>query len=303
MKFAMFTIVKDETFHLPVWCDYYARAMGGDEHIYVIDDHSSDGCVERARNEYQNIKPLDIPKSGTAFDHKYLQYWVKHHQRELLAQYDVVGFAEVDEFLFPFGETETLRHYVERRFVDPKLRYVAARGYEVIHRVDTERPITTNDERLMSDRNSMWWSPGAYSKTLISREPLPWIRGFHRLSHESKVSVNIHDGFVSEQDLFDTFAHRGSNDLTGLNLLHTQLVDLDVYHARYAARQKMNLVDVPQGNSDREQCRQYFLTRKMSWSDPPGLSHFPVPGDAGALQIPERWKRELLNPLRVSKTL
>lgn len=298
MKVAVFTIIKDESFHLPVWCDYYVRAMGGDEHVYVIDDHSTDGCVERACDVYPNMKPLDIPKRGAAFDHKYLQYWVRHHQCELLAQYDVVVFAEVDEFLFPHGETETLRQYVERRFADPKLRYVASRGYEVIHRVDTERPITADDERLMSDRNSMWWSPGAYSKTLVSREPLPWIRGFHRLSHESRVIVNIHDGFVSGQDLLDPVAHVGSNDLTGLNLLHTQLVDLDVYHSRYSARQKMKLIDVPQGNSDRELCRQYFLTRRMPWSDPPGLTHFPVPSDVGALPIPERWKCELLNPLR-----
>lgn len=219
MKFAMFTIVKDEPFHLPVWCDYYVRALGSAKDVFIIDHQTGDGSVAAMKLKYPEINLLDIAGDGTAFNHQFLVAWVKEHQRRLLEKYDVVGFAEVDEFLFP-PDNETLRQYVERRFSDPKLRYVAARGYEVVHDIDAEKAITSDDEKLLANRHSMWWSPGAYSKTLISRDPLPWIRGFHRLSHEVKVNHSIHDAYVSNLDLIDPFHHRGSPDLAALNLLH-----------------------------------------------------------------------------------
>ena len=165
---AAFTIVQNEPVMLPLWLEYYSRFFDPDD-LYVLDHDGTDGSVETVSGR---CRVIPIHRS-TSFDHRWLRSTVEAFQTFLLRSYEVVLFAEVDEFLVADPRLYSgLDQYIER------LDRAAARcvGFNVVHQSD-ELPLRF-DRPILAQRR-YWHASLDYSKRLLSRIPLRWSEGFH----------------------------------------------------------------------------------------------------------------------------
>jgi glycosyl transferase family 2 len=165
---AAFTIVQNEPVMLPLWLAYYGRFFDPDD-LYVLDHDGTDESVEAVKDR---CRVVPVHRS-TSFDHRWLRSTVEAFQAFLLRSYDVVLFAEADEFLIADPrEYSGLDQYIER------LDRAAARcvGFNVVHQAD-EAPLRFDDAILAQRR--YWHASLDYSKRLLSRVPLRWSEGFH----------------------------------------------------------------------------------------------------------------------------
>lgn len=94
-------------------------------------------------------------------------------QAFLLRSYDIVLFAEADEFIV----ADPLRYSGLDAYLDALDRPAArCSGFTVVHQPD-EAPLRF-DEPLLRQRR--YWHPSRnYSKRLVARVPLRWSDGFH----------------------------------------------------------------------------------------------------------------------------
>lgn len=172
---AIFTIIQNEPVLFPLWYYYYVRYFDPSD-IYVIDHDSVGDGLElllqlQAEDGFHRI-PVHREVS---FDGLWLLHTVRTFQKFLLQSYDSVLFAEADEILAPVpgkGYAD-LAEYVQK-FDDP---FIAASGFEVVHKVD-EEPALDFSQPLLAQRR-WWYHTLMYSKTLLARVPVHWTEGFH----------------------------------------------------------------------------------------------------------------------------
>lgn len=232
---AVFTIVRDEPFFLDIWCRYYTK-MFRSENCYVMNNSTSDNSVEDAIKNYA-INVVDFPSDG-AFDHNWLRDTVQSFQRRLLQDYEIVIFAEVDEFLVSKNE-EQLSDVINR-FSASKSLNIKSHGYNIVHQIDSEPTICSSVD-VLKNRSTMFRTT-LYDKVLVTKTPLTYCRGFHLCTSSTK---------LFEENIL---------------LLHLQQVDLNTYHNRVLHRfNNMKLVRNPHGNSDKAQVEIFFRTGKMPW--------------------------------------
>lgn len=170
---AVFTHLCNEPRFFPLWHRYYSRYFeAGDIHVIHIlkprrlpfDDQivSLSHSLGFTIHEYQEKQ---ICEFQVAVDN------VQEVQRKLLEEYDVVVFAEVDEFIC---HEDGLDKYISRFNGD----FVRTTGWEILHHHESE-PAIDLDKPIMAQR-SYWYADELYNKPLISRIPLRYIHGFHR---------------------------------------------------------------------------------------------------------------------------
>lgn len=162
---AVFTIARAEHLWLPVWAAYYARAFAP-ENTFVLDHGGTAPAGPFVRRRVDRPRSDDVP---------WLLETVSAFQRELFGRgYEVVVFAEADEFLLPDpAHYRGLADYLDR-LAGPAAR---ATGYDVCWApadppLDPARPI-------LRQRPRWHQNPLFFDKTLISRTPLEWVIGFH----------------------------------------------------------------------------------------------------------------------------
>lgn len=257
-KTAVFTIVRNESFFLRTWCNYYC-SFGWD--VCVIDNSTSDNSVLHAKQQHPDIDVIEEP-SELAFNHGWLCDVVSKHQKRLLADHDVVVFTEADEILLPSDPNISLGELVET-FRQSSVPSIRARGVGVVHQIDDEPQLQLVDgERVLENRhtafryNDLRLTP-SYDKTLVSKIPTRWSKGFHR----ARCQLEPSDDLV---------------------LLHLQQVDFDVYLQRYRSRQQLKTKESFQGHYDRQQVQKFFRTNKMPWR-----SNHLMYGDR--FDMPEQW--------------
>lgn len=183
---AIFTIVQNEPVWLPIWVDHYRKHVDPRD-LWVL-DHDSTGegakTLERLRLEFGlNVVPVHRRAS---FDAAWLLETVQRFQRFLLQSYRAVLFAEADEIVHPTADApgRTLVDYAEavlgRREGRRQADYVQCTGFEVVHQHEIEPELDWSSRPLLAQRSK--WAPcRMYSKTLLSRVPLRWQKGFHDL--------------------------------------------------------------------------------------------------------------------------
>ena len=165
---AVFTIVQNERRFLPLWLRYYRRHFEADD-IYVLDHDSTDGATEGLEGSC-NVVPVHREHS---FDHMWLVGVVEDFQAFLLRSYQMVLFAEADEFVV----ADPARHAGLAEYVESMPAPVACcTGYNVVHYPD-EPPLRFDEPVL---RQRAYWHPSPqYSKRLLAKVPLRWNVGFH----------------------------------------------------------------------------------------------------------------------------
>ena len=147
---AVFTLGRDEVFHLPQWITYYSRHFDSSD-MYVLDHQSTEPAVVAALDDFAgNVVTV---KNDVVFNHDWLLETVHGKQRELLERYEYVLYTDTDEIVIP--ATGTLREFIERAD-QPAYRCT---GYEIV-----------GDQMHRS---------GMYDKTLMSSHPLTWDYGYH----------------------------------------------------------------------------------------------------------------------------
>lgn len=254
-NFAVFTIVRNEPLFLRVWLNYYA-SMFPHEDVYVLDNETADGSVEEAMQLYPRVNFVKVITATIPHHAMALKKAVETYQQELLERYAVVVFAESDEFLIP-----NEHHYVDlldycRQFLHTPKPFVRAVGWNIVHQIDDEPPILrTPGAKLLEHRNSMWKIP-IYDKTLITKVPMSYQRGFHNFYiNDQRATV-----WPREDDL---------------SLLHAWRIDLDEYCNRHQARLGISKDDI----------EHYFRTHEQRWSGT-GDPHAVGP----EAQVPGYWK-------------
>jgi Glycosyl transferase family 2 len=165
---AAFTIVHNEALWLGLWLAHYRRFFDADD-LFVLDHGSTDHSTSDLAGAC-HVVPVH---REAAFDHHWLKTVVEDFQAFLLRSYDLVLFAEVDEFIV----ADPIRYSGLDAYLDA-LDRPAARclGFNVVHQPD-EPPLRFDEPPLRQRR--YWHASLEYSKRLISRIPLRWSDGFH----------------------------------------------------------------------------------------------------------------------------
>lgn len=207
-RFAVFTIVKDESVFLPIWLKHYRQTFA-DEDIYVIDHETKDGSTD---NLGVNIIPVF---NAEAFRHQWLVDQVQKVQNELLEKYEVVLFAEADEIVYSEREGTLLEALED--FKNSDQQYVNMIGYECVHLIDEEAPLDLT-KSIIAQRQK-WLKEPMYDKPLLTKIPLSYNVGFHS-------------------------CHLPTNLGFGLHLLHLHRMDYDLMLQRHVWRNtQWNVVD------------------------------------------------------------
>jgi hypothetical protein len=247
MSAAILTIVHNERHFLPVWLRYYRKHFA-DADIYVMDNDTTDGSTDSLSCNVEHVT------HDTAFDAAWLAATVSHRQAELLREYDVIVFAEADEFIVT---KDGLQSSLERIKSD----VIRVCGFEVMHihkphrGIKAEPPLDIS-QPILSQRHR-WYQSGMFCKPTISRVPLRWKVGFHNCQGHNPP---INNEFV---------------------LVHLHRVDLDIAIQRNAER-----VTTRKINRD-------ALERRLGWQNFLGKNqiinqwwawHKPL---SGLVEIPE----------------
>lgn len=268
--FAVFTIVRNEPFFLPVWCDYYARNFG-EESLFILDNSTSDSSVNDAKRRWPGINVGQVP-SEEAMLYGWTTEVAKEFQRVCLNSYKVVIFADADEYLIPSPLYANLREYCDQ-FQASDRAYVRAQGWAVIQDVDKEPLIDVSvSGDLLANRNARWRTL-KYDKTLVSKLPLNWAKGIHTIYGDDGTKL-VNDPVDDE-----------------LSLVHTRDIDMGVFHRRCVERSKMkSKKGLNFGSTDLETVRAYFQTLVPWWQtfEPSDAEYTGV-----AQPVPEHWRSKL----------
>jgi hypothetical protein len=229
-KTAVFTIVKNESYFLPIWIKHHKKYFDESD-IYVLDHQSNDGSTE---NITVNVVQVF---NEFAFDHSWLVATVQNFQKDLLQKYECVLFAEADELIYTVDKS--LNETIDEFLNDKTCNFACCMGYEVIQNLENETSLTAND-KIFKNRN-YWFKYSDYDKTLLSKIPLTWSVGFH----------TMFDG--------------GKNYNYDLRLVHLHRVDFELMLKRHEERaNKWNKKNDGLGSQhrigDREGVLKYFKT-------------------------------------------
>jgi hypothetical protein len=172
---AVFTIVKNEKYFLPVWLKHYKRYFDNSD-IYVLDHQSNDGSTEGLDVN------VELVINEVAFDHEWLLDTVKNFQVRLLEDYQSVLFAEIDEIIYTLDKplNEVIIDFIN----DDDLLVQSCISRDLIQNLKTEKPLGEGD--LIFKNRNYWFQDGNYHKTLLSKIPLEWVTGFHHITNHSR---------------------------------------------------------------------------------------------------------------------
>jgi hypothetical protein len=209
-KCAVFTIVKNEDYFLPIWIKHYQRFFDSDD-IYVLDHQSTDGCTDNLEVNVINVT------NELGFDHQWLVETAQDFQRKLLNDYECVIFCDSDELIY--SSEMDLKELIDKFLLSDKNTLTCV-GYEIIQNLETEKSLSKN-ESILENRN-YWFAHWPYNKPLLSKVPTNWAWGFHNFSHYPPGNEDMY-GF-------------------GLTLCHLHRVDFEFMLKRHNERaNKWNL--------------------------------------------------------------
>jgi hypothetical protein len=170
MKVAVLGIFYKEFFFTNIWQNYYGNLFGY-ENLYAIVEPDKDPFI-RMFDEKVNLIVYNPQYHADVDSHVQV---VMTYQQKLLENYDVVIFAEADEYFIPDPEKyKDLKNYLEINQQD----YIRVCGYNVINIIE-EEPSYNPYEKILKQRN--WcYKDNSEDKMVIIRKPvLNYGHGFH----------------------------------------------------------------------------------------------------------------------------
>lgn len=175
---------------IPYWQNYYGNLFGR-ENLYPVGDLKNDYFMGLFTVPKTNLIELGAHYQS---DYDLHVSTVMKLQNKLLKLYDVVIFAEADEFFVPnLDKYEDLNHFLIENSDD----YFTAQGFNVIADLDNESFLDPT-KSLLSQRK-WWYKNTGESKTLIVRKPVTsYSGGFHICypsipEHPDLYNIHLHD--------------------------------------------------------------------------------------------------------------
>lgn len=169
-KIALFTIIDREAIFLPLWISYYKKNISN-INIFVLTRNNNIFNFNKLNNDDICVINIDDeindPHSYLVGSHifiKYQQYFLKH--------FDVVMYADIDEFIVH----ENLNGILQNDFISP----IVTKGINVVHNLKDEPPLNLN-EKFSTQRDYIVYSEW-YDKPLILNSPISWTDGKHNFS-------------------------------------------------------------------------------------------------------------------------
>lgn len=188
MKVAVFTMVRDEEFFLPIWYKYYSDQFDKDD-IFILDNDSEKPI------EYPNVKPVH---SKYVYDHDWMRKTIKDHMAILLSNYNYVIYVDVDELLVVDSLTSrNIIDYIYNTNLDTRvnkgytLKTHYATGYEILQ--DT----------------GLWIELNTFYKPVISSEPQT-----HIMDYKNKYAAALnglyllHLNRISYEEAFKAYSRK-----------------------------------------------------------------------------------------------
>ncbi len=172
-KCAVFTIVKNENYFLPIWLKHYKKYFDNSD-IYVLDHQSNDGSTSNLDVN------LEIVINELSFDHQWLVDTVQNFQSKLLTNYESVLFAESDELIYTLDKP--LNDVIDDFLNDDKVYVQTCVAKEVVENIGIEDELNVGDH--IFEKRNQWYDHPLYHKTLLSKIPLVWEWGFHNIKNE-----------------------------------------------------------------------------------------------------------------------
>lgn len=178
---ALITILKDENIMLPIFLRHYRQTFE-DSDIYILDNDSTDGCIEKNVPSGVNV---EVAHSQYAFDHLFAVNSMNKLKKKLLNDYHTVMHADIDEIVVPdptkFKNLESFLKYNTETAV-------TTTGYDIYHSLG-EPDLKWNEFPILSQRK-YWIFNKNLCKPLILRYNLDWCVGHHALAAEYNAVPN-----------------------------------------------------------------------------------------------------------------
>lgn len=246
IKKAVFTMVKNEKWFLPIWLNYYSKFFNECD-IYVLDHQSTDNSIENCKNQYSTVNFIQLQYEP--FDDVFKINEIKKLQKNLLEKYDVVVYSDPDELIVPI-DSFNLSEYLDR-FNSSNNTSIKCDGWELIHLPDRGEPEIDLTKSILSQRKYWFHSEKWYSKVLISKEPLNWSPGLHTITNNT----------TSDNNLKLIHLHRIDYDLAYLkNIYNTQfkrppgmtlgghsfIVNPEEFHNHFWGISEDNIEEIPE---------------------------------------------------------
>lgn len=184
-RVAVFTIVRNEPFYLPIWMRYYKQYFNAAD-IFVLDNGSDDASTSGLDVEVHSA-PTDL-----YCDHFVLLKLVQNFTEYLLHTrgYSRVLFTEVDEIVVPDPAKypEGLQQYIQK-FVADKRGCAKVVGYHIWHNVSAEAAYNPAVPILAQRR--YYRRDQGYDKPLLVDKALQWAVGFHNAREPVPQDVDL----------------------------------------------------------------------------------------------------------------
>jgi len=201
-RLAAVTMVRDERVMLPRWLAHYGGECGGADHLYVIDDNTSDGSTDDLP-----CSVIRIPSWGDKHFEQTRMRMVSRIAAGLLEAYDAVLFADADEFLVADPERhDGLVDLLRKREQAPAL---GAQALNVVHDARRE-PQLDPDQQVLGQRRWAKFIP-LMCKPSLKRTTEPWVAGSHGLTIPFGIDPDLylfHLKFAERDHLRTTGDHR-----------------------------------------------------------------------------------------------
>ena len=192
---AVLTIVRDEQELLPLWLRYYRRHVNLRD-LYVLDHLTTDNSTHPAKLP-ANVNYKVLYGNTWAMPVVFRSWQINKFQDRLLRfGYPCVIFSDTDELIVPnpLRYPRGLRQYLEEFLADPKRKYHRVHALEVGHisygngsSSSTEPPFDWSNPYILAQRLT-YVHDKAYDKPLLSKVPLRYRPGFHKLFTADRVT-------------------------------------------------------------------------------------------------------------------
>lgn len=172
---AVFTIVKNEKFFIPIWLNYYKKHFEKKD-IYILNHQSDDDSLKDVDVNIINIE------NDFFQDNNWLLNVTKSYQKKLLETYSQVLFTNIDEIIVPNkNKFPDLKTFIKTN----KQNVTRCVGREFLHFIHDEKNDFDQNKKITEQRSFYYENNNVYSKTLLSKVSLDWTFGWHNVKNYS----------------------------------------------------------------------------------------------------------------------
>ena len=209
-KFAVMTTVRNDSFFLPKWIQYYGDIFGYKNLFVILDGHDQTlpSCLNVA--EVNFIRLPQKPSERTQGDRRRARV-MSHFAHGLFLLFDSVLAMDVDEFLVVDPLVgQTLSEYLESK--QGKHATLSGLGLDVGQHMTKEGDIDLTkpflSQRSYANINSR------YTKPIVAYRPVTWGSGMHRVKGKNyHIDENLYLFHFGMLDYQAFIKQQGSKDL------------------------------------------------------------------------------------------